>query len=137
MSWPPSVPCFDGVWSLGMCCSFQLSRSKSFGGTLHDQRRVRLLFGPYQTPCFRLGQIVTDDAHSDETRRKMSAAHRKRGTRPPAVGVEWSPAEDELVRALSAAEAAARTGRTLSAVYMRRRRLQVADGRMSMGADPK
>ena len=32
----------------------------------------------------------------------------------------WAPAEDELVRALPPAEAAARTGRTLPAVYQRR-----------------
>ena len=37
----------------------------------------------------------------------------------------WAPAEDELVRTLPPAEAAARTGRTLPAVYQRRHHLGV------------
>jgi hypothetical protein len=39
--------------------------------------------------------------------------------------VPWTPAEDELARALPPAEAAARTGRTLPAVYQRRYQLGV------------
>jgi hypothetical protein len=39
----------------------------------------------------------------------------------------WTAAEDELVRALPAAEAAARTSRTLQAVYQRRHDLGVTD----------
>ena len=39
--------------------------------------------------------------------------------------VSWTPEEDELVRALPPAEAAARTGRTLPAVYQRRHDLGV------------
>ena len=37
--------------------------------------------------------------------------------------VSWTPAEDELVRALPPAEAAGRAGRTLPAVYQRRHQL--------------
>ena len=40
--------------------------------------------------------------------------------------VSWTPAEDDLVRTLWAEEAAERTGRTLAAVYARRRALGVA-----------
>ena len=40
-------------------------------------------------------------------------------------GRAWTPEEDELVRALPPAEAAARTGRTLPAVYQRRHDLGV------------
>jgi hypothetical protein len=39
--------------------------------------------------------------------------------------VPWTPAEDELVWALPPAEAAGRTGRTLTAVYQRRHDLGV------------
>jgi hypothetical protein len=39
--------------------------------------------------------------------------------------VSWTPAEDELARTLPPAEAAARTGRTLPAVYQRRHLLGV------------
>ena len=39
--------------------------------------------------------------------------------------VPWTPAEDELVRALPPAEAAGRAGRTLPAVYYRRHQLGV------------
>jgi hypothetical protein len=66
---------------------------------------------------------------SDETRQKMSETHKKRGTRPPWIGPPWTPEEDDLVRRLSATEAAERTGRTLEAVYSRRRILGVKDGR--------
>jgi hypothetical protein len=55
---------------------------------------------------------------SAETRRKMSEAHRRRGTRPPRAGRPWTVAEDALLTAgLSAVEVAARTRRTLGAVY--------------------
>src|SRR5262249_26605268 len=67
--------------------------------------------------------------HTGEARAKMSEAHRARGTRPPWLGPPWSPKEDALVRRLPAAEAAARTGRTLAAVYSRRRALRLPDGR--------
>lgn len=58
---------------------------------------------------------------SEEHRRKIGEANRRRGTRPPACkGPPWTEAEDELVRQLRPAEAAAQTGRTLTAVYSRR-----------------
>jgi hypothetical protein len=60
--------------------------------------------------------------HTEESRRKMSEAHRRRGTIVPGTRV-WTPEEDELVRTLPAEEAAARMGRSLLAVRERRRRL--------------
>ncbi len=51
---------------------------------------------------------------------------RRRGRRPRQPGRPWTPAEDRLVRTLPPAEAAARTGRTLRAVYQRRRTLGIA-----------
>jgi hypothetical protein len=49
---------------------------------------------------------------SASTRRKMSAAHKARGTRPPWLNPSWEQWEDELVRRLSGIEAAKQTGRT-------------------------
>jgi hypothetical protein len=66
--------------------------------------------------------------HTEEARRKMSATHRQRGTLVPGT-IPWTAEEDELVRMLSTQEAVRRTGRTLSAVKARRRRLGVPDGR--------
>jgi hypothetical protein len=65
---------------------------------------------------------------SAETRRKMSAAHKARGTLVPGTRL-WTAAEDELVRTLPRGEAARRTGRTPQAVTDRRRKLGLPDGR--------
>jgi hypothetical protein len=65
---------------------------------------------------------------SEESRRKMSEAHRRRGTLVPGT-IPWTRKEDALVRTLPAEEVAKKTGRSLSGVYARRRRLRVPDGR--------
>jgi hypothetical protein len=67
--------------------------------------------------------------HDIEVRQRMSESHKKRGTRPPMAGPAWEAWEDAAVRTLPAAEAARRTGRTLTAVYSRRRVLEMPDGR--------
>ena len=51
---------------------------------------------------------------SAATRAKMSEAHRARGTRPPAAGKPFTARELRLIRTLPPAEAAKRTGRTLT-----------------------
>ena len=66
---------------------------------------------------------------SKTTRRKMSEAHRVRGTRPPKAGPAWSTEEEALLRTLPASEVATRTGRSLSAVYSRRSTLGLNNGR--------
>jgi len=76
-----------------------------------------------------LAASLTGRPLSEEHRRKLSAAHRRRGTRPPKAGRPWTAAEDELVRSLPPPEAAEKTGRPLSAVYDRRRKLKLPDGR--------
>ena len=63
---------------------------------------------------------------SKKARKKMSAAHKRRGTRPPAAGVPWSDAEDALLGNMKDADVAAQTGRTLVAVSGRRYLLGVA-----------
>jgi hypothetical protein len=70
---------------------------------------------------------------SAETRRKMSEAQRRRGARPPKAGRPWTAEEDALVKALPAREVAARTGRTLSAVWSRWQALGMPDGRRKAG----
>jgi hypothetical protein len=67
-----------------------------------------------------------------ESRRKMSEAHRKRGTLVPGT-IVWTAEEDELLKTLPAEEVARRTGRTLKAIYTRRRRLGMPDGRINVG----
>jgi hypothetical protein len=66
---------------------------------------------------------------SEEHRRKLSEAQRRRGARPPKAGRPWTAEEDHLIRTLPAPEAAAKTGRPLGAVYDRRRKLKLPDGR--------
>ncbi len=66
---------------------------------------------------------------SPETRARMSAAQKARGrVRRGGGGPPWTEAEDALLDHLSPAEAAARTGRPVSAVYLRRRRVRRARG---------
>jgi hypothetical protein len=45
-------------------------------------------------------------------------------------GRAWTPKQDEVVKALPAAEAARRLGRPIGQVYKARRKLQVPDGRL-------
>ena len=59
----------------------------------------------------------------------MSAAQRRRGARPPRAGRPWTAEEDALLRALPAKIVAARTGRTLAAVWSRRQVLGMPDAR--------
>jgi hypothetical protein len=66
--------------------------------------------------------------HSQESRRKMSETRRKRGILVPGT-IPWTPEEDELLKALPAEEVASKAGRSLPAVYARRRRLGMPDGR--------
>ena len=67
--------------------------------------------------------------HTEESRRKISEAHRRRGTRPPKAGRPWTPADDALLDRLTPAEVAERTGRTRGAVWHRRQDLKLPDGR--------
>ena len=63
---------------------------------------------------------------SAEQRAKMSAAHKRRGTTPPAAGKPWAAWEDRLLGRLSPAAVASETGRTLRAVYLRQFKMRRA-----------
>ena len=65
----------------------------------------------------------------DATRKKMSEAHRKRGTRPPWLNKAWEPWEDELLRELPVEGVMKKTGRSRQAVNLRRHKLKLPDGR--------
>ena len=62
---------------------------------------------------------------SAEARRKMSEAHKRRGTRPPSAGPAWAPHEEALLGRMPDEEVARRTGRTLVAVQNRRYLLRI------------
>src|SRR5947209_601829 len=63
--------------------------------------------------------------HTEEARRKMSEAQRRRGTRPPKAGPAWKPAEDALLGRMPDEVVAIRVGRTVGAVQHRRRELRI------------
>jgi hypothetical protein len=63
---------------------------------------------------------------SRATRRKMSEAHKRRGTRPPLAGEPWTAEEDALLGTMKDRDVAARIGRSESAVSERRYALDVA-----------
>lgn len=67
----------------------------------------------------------TGRQRSPEHRRKISETLRRIGHRPPWLNPAWSAEEDELLGTMPDAEVAARTGRTVSAVGMRRRKLRI------------
>jgi hypothetical protein len=67
--------------------------------------------------------------HTEESRRKISEANRRNGRLVPGT-IVWTPEDDERVRTLPVEEVVRRTGRSLIAVYARRSRLKVPDGRM-------
>jgi hypothetical protein len=68
--------------------------------------------------------------HTPQARAKMRAAWKARGPRYDVSGRAWTEEQDAAVRTLSGAEAARRTGRTLSAVYLRRIKLGLSEGRL-------
>lgn len=65
----------------------------------------------------------------DATRKKMSLAHKRRGTIPPKGENAWTKEELRMLRKLPPTEAAKRTGRTLAAVHLRRSRLKLPNAR--------
>jgi hypothetical protein len=70
---------------------------------------------------------------SEETRAKRRAAHKARGTWPPAAGKAWADWEVEAVRTMTANAAVKKTGRTLIAVNNMRSKLGLRDGRKNSG----
>jgi hypothetical protein len=55
----------------------------------------------------------------------MSAAHQRRGTRPPKAGRPWTAEEIALLGTMPDEEVTARTGRTLQAVRSHRQLLGI------------
>lgn len=88
---------------------------------------------PHVIEAIRKGQL--GKKHSAQTREKMSRMHRQRGTLVPGTNL-WTAEEDDLVRTLPPAEAAEATGRTLTAVYARRRELKLSGGSAARAMPP-
>jgi hypothetical protein len=63
--------------------------------------------------------------HTEEARRKMSEAHRRRGTIPPAAGRPWTAKEESLLGKVPDELLARKTGRKVSAVVQRRHLLRI------------
>ena len=109
------------------------AREKARARARDPERRARIAAARRGQPRpAHVGEAVAaahrGTSHGAESRRKMSESHKRRSTRPPKAGPAWGPWEDAAVRTLPAAEAARRTGRTVQAVYSRRRVLGVPDG---------
>jgi len=79
---------------------------------------------PHVTEALR--QANLGRSHSEETRRKMSLAHKRRGTRPPKAGKSWTAQEDALLRKFPTRTIVEKTGRTMYAVQMRRAVLRIS-----------
>jgi hypothetical protein len=77
----------------------------------------------------------------EETKKKMSVAHKKRGTVPPAAGRVWTAEEEALLGKVPDEVVAERTGRGVSAVVARRHLFRVDgpttsdDGHLLTGAE--
>jgi hypothetical protein len=101
--------------------------------TLHDPKRAAKIAaakrGKPRSPA-TLAKMKRH-RHSATSKAKMSAAARARAAngRPPWLNPGWSESENELLRTLSSADVAKRTGRTLTAVYSQRNKLGIGDGR--------
>jgi hypothetical protein len=110
------------------------ARQKSYAKHRDPQRRAKIAAARRGKPRPRHVIEAMNDAwrgksHTEEARRKMSEAQRRRGAWPPAAGRPWEPWEDELVRTLSRKDVARQTGRTVDAVTGRRGTLGLPDGR--------
>jgi hypothetical protein len=81
---------------------------------------------PHVVEAVRAAHLGTH--HTRAARRKMSQTHKRRGTLVPGT-IVWTPEEDKLLRTLSTAEVAERTGRSVGGVRYRRRKLGFPDGR--------
>jgi hypothetical protein len=78
----------------------------------------------------KMGRTHLGKKHSEASRKKMSAAHkRRRAEGKLKTWRRWTDAEDELVRSLPPQEAAQRTGRPIQVIWGRRYVLLVNSAR--------
>jgi len=108
----------------------QEAREKAQAKARDPERRAKIAAAKKGKPRPRHVVKAMVAAHrgkrlSDETRRRMSEAHRRRGTKAPAAGPAWTAREDALLGKLPDAEVARRTRRTLNAVQCRRQTLRI------------
>jgi hypothetical protein len=124
---------------------FARVRAKGHATPWTEERRANLSarfkgrkYGPQALANIRAGlRRRKYKRHPPEVRAKLKAAAAARLARGEVPnGRAWTPAEDALVRAVPVREAARRTKRTVTAVYKRRRKLGVADGRRAAPGPP-
>jgi hypothetical protein len=110
------------------------ARQKGYAKHRDPQRRAKIAAARRGKPRPRhvieaMNNAWRGKTHTEEARRKISEAQKRRGAWSPAAGMPWEPWEDELVRSLPRKDAARRTGRTVGAVTAQRATLGLADGR--------
>jgi hypothetical protein len=120
-------------------------RAKGQSARWTDDRRAEMsaklkgrTYGPEALANIRAGhQRKTYTKHTPEAKTKMRAAAAARLARGQVPnGRAWTPGEDDLVRTLPAPAAAGQTGRPITHVYKRRRKLKVPDGRRDRSGCP-
>ena len=104
------------------------ARKKAYAKSGDPARRAKIAAAKRGKPrpwkvIARLIEAKSGTKHTQETRAKMSATHKRRGTRVPNGHRAWTAEEDEAVRKLPVGKAVIATGRSLSAVYSRRHEL--------------
>jgi hypothetical protein len=107
-------------WGASMSAVRTWRRALDVGPMTPGTRRLHQAYG---------GQINAGKKLKPETRRKLSQIHLAKGSRPRNGTKDWTPEEDHLLATLPAGEVAELTGRSLKAVYSRRVRLGMPDGR--------
>jgi len=110
------------------------ARAKAWAKARDPERRAKIaaaMRGKPRPPHVHQSLLRANKGRklSAEHRQKLSAAARRRSARPPAAGRSWAAWEDTLLKSLPPAEVAKRTGRTLAAVFLRRHKLHLPDGR--------
>ena len=113
---------------------FKAAQRKAWSRARDPERRAKIAAAKRGKPRPAKVRAALLKTHKGKSlpavvRKKMSRTHRKRGTRPPWINDAWTPAEDKAVRTMEPADAADLIGRTLHAVWMRRNRLGLPDGR--------
>jgi hypothetical protein len=113
---------------------FTRAQRKAWSKARDPERRAKIAAAKLGKPrppevVAKIGAANRGTRHTDETRRKMGLAHKRCGSWPPAAGRPWTKQEDALIRALRPQEVKERTGRTLDAIWSRRRLLGLPDGR--------
>jgi hypothetical protein len=105
-------------------------RAKSREATQRPERNAKIAASRRGKPrprhvieAMRQGNLGREP--TKETRRKMSAAQRRRGAYPPAAGRPFTPEEDAILGTAKDREIAAKLERDIKTIHARRKRLGI------------